>query len=82
MSGYVQGRNIVLLTRFASPQPDKVEETIRFLSAANRPIGGLVNNGRDGGEEGGLERADCFSVGGCPGGGWASSKAWLTPVET
>jgi putative ABC transport system substrate-binding protein len=29
--GYVQGRNIVLLTRFASPQPDKVEETILSL---------------------------------------------------
>src|ERR1700735_5178326 len=29
--GYAQGRNIVLLTRFASPQPDKVEETIRSL---------------------------------------------------
>ena len=29
--GYAQGRNIVLLTQFASPQPDKVEETIRSL---------------------------------------------------
>jgi putative tryptophan/tyrosine transport system substrate-binding protein len=29
--GYAQGRNIVLLTRFASPQPGKVEETILAL---------------------------------------------------
>jgi putative tryptophan/tyrosine transport system substrate-binding protein len=31
-AGYVQGRNIVLLTRFASPQPGKVEETILAFS--------------------------------------------------
>src|SRR6476661_8250736 len=30
-AGYAQGQNIVLLTRFASPQPDKVEEAIRSL---------------------------------------------------
>ena len=29
--GYVQGRNIVLLHRFAGPQPDKIEEAIRSL---------------------------------------------------
>ena len=28
---YVQGRNIVLLHRFAGPQPDKIEEAIRSL---------------------------------------------------
>ena len=29
--GYVQGRNIVLLHRFAGPQPDKIEEAIMLL---------------------------------------------------
>ena len=29
--GYVQGRNIVLLHRFAGPQPDKIEEAIASL---------------------------------------------------
>jgi putative ABC transport system substrate-binding protein len=29
--GYVQGRNIVLLHRFAGPQPDKIEEAIMSL---------------------------------------------------
>jgi len=29
--GYVQGRNIVLLHRFAGPQPEKIEEAIRSL---------------------------------------------------
>jgi putative ABC transport system substrate-binding protein len=29
--GYVQGRNIVLLHRFAGPQPDKIEEAITSL---------------------------------------------------
>jgi putative ABC transport system substrate-binding protein len=29
--GYVQGRNIVLLNRFAGPQPDKIEEAIISL---------------------------------------------------
>jgi len=29
--GYVQDRNIVLLHRFAGPQPDKIEEAIRSL---------------------------------------------------
>ena len=29
--GYVQGRNIVLLNRFADPQPDKVQEAIGSL---------------------------------------------------
>ena len=29
--GYVQGRNIVLLHRFAGPQPDKIQEVIISL---------------------------------------------------
>ena len=39
--GYVQGRNIVLLHRFAGPQPEKIRRGYYFVSAASRSVGCL-----------------------------------------